>query len=133
MVDENKMKPNLNKYFSKPEKNLLKIIKVKFKLPQKYRKPKIYEKYYGTRTDILDMLGNNCVRCGETDWRCLQIDHVNGGGRKEMKKNNLHYGNFYYSKIYTKVFNGSKDYQILCANCNWKKKYENNENAKKRK
>ena len=76
------------------------------------------------RTKILQLLGNKCKRCGEEDWRCLQIDHVNGKGWQERK----HLNHFYYEKrVLQKIKSGSKEYQLLCANCNWKKKYEKGE------
>ena len=79
------------------------------------------------RQKIFDLLGIKCVVCGESDWRCLQIDHVHGGGNEERKKlcHGTHGSNqTYYREILKKIKGGSKDYQILCANCNWKKKYE---------
>jgi hypothetical protein len=72
---------------------------------------------------ILDLLGNKCVRCGETDWRCLQIDHINGGGTKDF----AHGANARYCKIIREIKAGLNKYQLLCANCNWKKRYENHE------
>src|SRR5258708_35432765 len=35
------------------------------------------------RMDIITPLGGECIRCGFTDWRALQVDHVNGGWTKE--------------------------------------------------
>jgi hypothetical protein len=77
------------------------------------------------RETVFQLLGNKCTRCGETDWRCLQIDHVNGGGIRESRKHKNRYG--YYGMVIEKIKAGSKDYQLLCANCNWKKRYENKE------
>src|SRR5687768_16611990 len=34
---------------------------------------------------ILNKLGNKCAVCGIDDFRVLQVDHVNGGGRKDME------------------------------------------------
>lgn len=76
---------------------------------------------------IFKMLGNKCARCGETDWRVLQIDHVNGGGTQERLIEGKRRGNAFYRWIYLQILNGSKKYQLLCANCNWKKRYENEE------
>ena len=54
------------------------------------------------------------------DVRCLQIDHVNGGGTKEAKK-------FYASnnpKYLKKVLEDKEgNYQLLCAYCNWLKRF----------
>ena len=76
------------------------------------------------RKEIFNLLGRKCVKCEESDVRCLQIDHINGGGRKEAKSVN---SQAFYRNILTKIRNGSKDYQILCANCNWRKRDENGE------
>jgi hypothetical protein len=68
-----------------------------------------------------------CKKCGFSDMRALQLDHINGNGKKEtqlLKRS----GNGFYSYL---INNNYPDgYQILCANCNWIKKYENNENHK---
>jgi len=88
------------------------------------------------RRQILKLLGSKCSNSncsapgGESDWRCLQIDHVNGGGRLEKKSFSSEYA--YMKNILLKIQNGSKDYQLLCANCNWKKKYNNKESPPRR-
>jgi polyribonucleotide nucleotidyltransferase len=73
---------------------------------------------------IFDILGRKCVHCGFSDMRALQLDHVNGGGGKERKINN---GQIRYLMILKKLAEDSKEYQILCANCNWIKRHINNE------
>lgn len=58
---------------------------------------------------------------GCTDERCLQVDHVYGDGSKERKELNI-------SAFYLKVLaDATGAYQLLCANCNWIKRYLNNE------
>jgi len=84
---------------------------------EKYRKK--------IRLEILELLGNKCVRCEESDVRCLQVDHINGGGGQERKQ--FTSTTQMFKRIVEKIKAGSKDYQILCANCNWKKKFENGE------
>ena len=59
-----------------------------------------------------------CKRCGFTDIRALQIDHVYGGGHK--KTHNA-------SMLLKQIKENPNDFQILCANCNWIKRVENNE------
>jgi len=78
------------------------------------------------RYEILSLLGMKCIKCGyDKDIRALQIDHVFSDGYKVryLGKNRL----VYYKGILGEVKEGSKRYQILCANCNFIKRYENNE------
>lgn len=83
------------------------------------------EKYGSLRKKATDKLGGKCCHCGFSDWRALQIDHVQGNGNKEKRS----IGQWkMYKKILelepTELF---KEYQLLCANCNWIKKFENHE------
>jgi len=56
------------------------------------------DKYgHNSRQKVVDSLGGVCVRCGFSDIRALQIDHI------------------------------KNKYQLLCANCNWIKRYEDKE------
>jgi hypothetical protein len=75
------------------------------------------------RKAITGLLGDKCVMCGFNDPRALQIDHVNGGGCKEIRNMTKSY----YKSVLEKLLSGSKDYQLLCANCNWIKRFENKE------
>lgn len=79
-----------------------------------------------SRKQILDFLGGKCKRCGITDIRVLQIDHVNGNGYKEKKQLGLSSGNTHSYYRHIRDVNGV-GYQILCANCNWIKRYEQKE------
>ncbi len=38
------------------------------------------------RHEVITFLGGKCIRCGFTDERALQLDHVDGGGVKELKE-----------------------------------------------
>src|SRR4030067_1903373 len=83
---------------------------------------------------IFKLLGNKCsnsnclVPGGCEDFRCLQIDHVYGGGRKEIiEKFNGTNRHGYLKYVLEKIKKGSKDYQLLCANCNVIKMIENRE------
>lgn len=81
------------------------------------------------RSEILFLLGGKCVICGFNDERALQIDHVNGKGNQEHScfKNQTSY----YRYVLGKIKEGSKDYQCLCANHNWIKKFEEKETKEK--
>ena len=74
------------------------------------------------RKRLIESLGGKCVRCGFSDWRALQLDHVNGGGTKQYHKDP---GTYYWRLYAGKV--EPKDIQLLCSNCNWIKRYEENE------
>ena len=69
-------------------------------------------------------LGNKCARCGFRDARALQIDHVNGGGNKERRDKRI--WSVAVLALEDKASGGHR-YQLLCANCNWIKRYEQDE------
>jgi hypothetical protein len=76
------------------------------------------------RRRLLDALGGKCITCGFSDWRALQIDHTNGDGRSDPHR----YGSRNnYAKV---VLANPSKYQVLCANCNWIKRYENGEHRR---
>jgi len=87
------------------------------------------------KNEIHQSLGGKCANpfnLPHPDWcndsEVLQIDHVHGGGTKERSI----YGRDlnYYRHILQQIKFGSKDYQLLCANCNFKKRYKNHEDNK---
>lgn len=85
-------------------------------------------KYYAERRkEALQHLGNKCVRCGNTDPRVLQIDHVNGGGTSQRRTPSWNV----YAEL-RKILDTipGKIYQLLCANCNLIKKAERGETRK---
>jgi hypothetical protein len=90
---------------------------------------KIYQRNYyrRLRDAVLIFLGGKCSNpdCrwlnedgtfGCKDRTMLQVDHVYGGGYEERKKLKA------TQTIYQKVLKDTEGkYQLLCANCNWKK------------
>lgn len=72
------------------------------------------------RIEVINLFGGKCVKCGFDDWRALQIDHVNGWGSKERRQFKDTYS---YLELCVQNINTDK-YQLLCANCNWIKRYE---------
>ena len=76
------------------------------------------------RRAAITRLGDVCVRCGFSDERVLQIDHVNGNGRREQRAIGV-------QGIYRKIRDGIdlNHYQCLCANCNWIKRAEKGEDG----
>jgi hypothetical protein len=94
--------------------------------PEENRK-KSRESLRRQRAKVLKLLGRRCAYCGFSDPRALQIDHILGGGAKERRALNLgKWGGG--SGLWRLILKMSKEdralkYQILCANCNWIKRY----------
>lgn len=92
-----------------------------------FKNCKNYQKIYlrNLRKSVLEALGGKCIKCGFADIRALQIDHINGGGSKERK--NLGTGGSFHKQVLKSFIANENKYQLLCANCNWIKRFENNE------
>ena len=81
------------------------------------------------RESIFGILGHICVQCGYSDKRALQFDHINGNGSVEVA---MFKGNSKMLRYYRdNPVDCKNNIQVLCANCNWIKKHENNEVTKK--
>lgn len=68
-----------------------------------------------------------CQKCGESDFRVLTLDHIHGGGKEHLrsiKANKLGGAGIYKWTIKN---NFPKIFQVLCCNCQWIKRYYNNE------
>jgi len=73
------------------------------------------------RTAALLLLGGKCEKCGENDSRVLQIDHVNGCGAADIKGSRKGAG-YFYRRVVTEWSSGK--YLVLCANDNWRKRFD---------
>lgn len=100
---------------------------------KKYKK----ERRRKIKQEIFELLGGQCTNPYGLhdkqfrDIQCLQIDHINGGGKRDIQR--FKSTELYFEYILNQIQAGSKDYQLLCANCNWKKRWENGEcNGKKK-
>lgn len=82
---------------------------------------------WNRRLRTIALLGDKCVRCGFSDCRALQIDHIDGGGTQHKESIGQS-----PSKIIHEIKKAPHLYQLLCANCNWIKRYENDELRKGR-
>ena len=100
----------------------------------RYERHKKYER--AIENKLFDMIGGrvcgcfgvNCWhegRCLATDHRCIQFDHVNGGGRQQFRKLGRYKMIRYYLNDPPKA---KRELQSLCANCNWVKRFNNKEN-----
>lgn len=74
--------------------------------------------------------GALCKLCGENDIRVLVIDHIKGKGTEHRRKLTDYKGNYDGQSIYRWIVknNFPKGFQVLCRNCNWRKRLENGEN-----
>ena len=70
------------------------------------------------REKVHEKLGSVCVRCGFTDWRALQVEHINGNGRCDRARFTNR------EQFLREVLLYSQGYQLMCANCNWIKRHE---------
>jgi hypothetical protein len=80
------------------------------------------------RLELIQILGNSkCIRCGFSDIRALQLDHIRGDGAKDRKRfKNIQYMWYYYLD---NIKAAKKNLQVLCANCNWIKRSESDESS----
>jgi len=79
------------------------------------------------RIKVLNLLSDNnpsCSICGFNDPRALEVDHIRGGGNIERKKLGGNWIGIYRKIVNTPIEDIKKEYQILCANCNKIKNYE---------
>ena len=77
------------------------------------------------RMKAIERLGGKCAMCGFDDYRALQIDHVNGGGNQQRKE--IGQSRMMREIELMRDETLFENYQLLCANCNWIKRDENNE------
>lgn len=74
------------------------------------------------RRGLIDQFGGKCVRCGFTDWRALQFDHVNNDGAVDRRAGG------HNQRVLKKLLTENPGrFQLLCANCNNIKRYEERE------
>lgn len=93
-------------------------------------KHKVYYKNYYLRCRLkaLDILGSSCSVCGFSDFRALEIDHINGNGQREREVG--FHSRTMHLFIIANPDQAKKKYQVLCANCNRIKKHDKDENRK---
>lgn len=88
------------------------------------------EHRYRLRREILTLIGGLfCKHCGyDADWRALQIDHIHGGGKHDMRTQSTNTNVWTLRRWLRRHQKEARSrYQVLCANCNWIKRYENGE------
>jgi hypothetical protein len=76
------------------------------------------------REALFGKYGDKCAKCGFTDKRALQFDHIQNDGASDRKNMGQ------YSLMKKMLEATSLDYQVLCANCNFIKEAEKREMTK---
>lgn len=76
--------------------------------------------YQKARLEAIEKLGGKCVKCRISDIRVLQFDHKNNDGFKDRREYKAR-GTAFFHRI---IRDNGKRFQLLCANCNWIKRFE---------
>jgi len=82
------------------------------------------KKSFELKMALLTLIGTKCGKCNFDDIRALQFDHIKGGGSVDRK---LHAGHNFYRYYLSHPEIAIRKLQVLCANCNHIKRYENEE------
>ena len=68
------------------------------------------------RRFVIEKYGGECSVCKQKAWECLSIDHVNGDGGIERRKNKQSPHQFF---LRLKREPKRDDLRVLCMSCNW--------------
>lgn len=70
------------------------------------------------RLEVINLLGCRCSNCGNSDWRVLEINHVNNDGHllRNAKGRIIGLQEHHLSAILLGKDDISR-YELLCANC----------------
>jgi hypothetical protein len=82
------------------------------------------------KEQVIAHLGGKCKHCGFADVRALQIDHVFNDGYAERKKTSGIRNSATCKYLRHVLADEEGRYQLLCANCNWIKFFEDKEAGK---
>jgi len=97
--------------------NFLKIPRAKYVLNKRAEQTR--KDARKAKKEVLSHYSNNelkCVTCGHEDYRVLTIDHINGGGHKQIKELGYRGGKDFYAYLRREGF--PPGYRVLCFNCN---------------
>jgi len=83
------------------------------------------------RAFVQNFFGGKCARCGCDDPRVLQMDHITGDGSK-LRRANRDGLSYKYKLVKNTPELAKAMYQLLCANCNIIKQWEDDEFSRKR-
>lgn len=104
---------------------------VKYWKPPLTRRARKSQKVWDTKKDrvrfkrkvCIFLLGSQCRICGFSDYRALEIDHVDGNGNLDTTPNGCRNTE---SKVYNRIIlHKDPNFQLLCSNCHKIKTIEN--------
>jgi len=122
LENKEKISARAREYQKKNKEKIREKTKIWYLKNHEREKTKNREAAKKARKEIIAHMGGCCTKCGFDDWRALQADHVNDDGAQDRKKR----GHTPHALL--RDIKQHKDkYQLLCANCNWIKRYENRE------
>lgn len=88
-------------------------------------------RYWYFRREAMKKYGNKCVRCGFSDERALQFNHINGDGflnrRQKYFRTRTGLKTKYDPREFLRILVQEPvrdDIELLCSNCNWIFEYE---------
>ena len=87
---------------------------------KKFQRDHFANKNLIRRITVIEFLGGSCVRCDESDFTCLQFDHIKPILRAGE---NVRAGKVLIQDIYMDR-EDLEGLQVLCANCHMKKTYQ---------
>lgn len=74
------------------------------------------QRYSRLRKEVIQKLGGKCVYCGCDVYEALEVNHINGGGSKELKTGSNRKGHITF---YKEILNEQrKDVELVCRVCN---------------
>jgi len=119
-------------WYEKNKERALEQRKKYYEEHKKYYRSKGRLLFFDARVKAMKYLNPslNCEVCGIDDLRILTIDHKNNDGYRERKtKTNYQ---IYKSIIKLPFEEARKGYQVLCHNCNWIRRYNSEDEEKRR-
>lgn len=75
------------------------------------------QKQQEIRFAVLKLYGGRCICCGCSNYKYLQLDHVNNDGNAERRKLPFHIRGSKFYKYVLKLGYHRRDLQLLCGNC----------------
>ena len=82
--------------------------------------------YWIKKKALIESLGGKCVKCGESDFRVLDINHIDRNKKKKAFK-----GQYNWGRRFQDWDKNKGNLELLCANCHRKHTWEQMKYGKK--